>query len=331
VGFDDVRVLGERVQDVVDAGLEVLGLLPDEVHVAFFFDLHLVGFVLVARILEVLDVDVEAVVVADVRDGVRDFDDADRARDLIVDDEVVGPVVGVGERELGESLHGVLEANEGFSLFALAVDGDGVAGNGLSGEAMADCPEVVVEVEARVQPVVRAGFLRLGAVDDGGANVTDWDVELLVGESHVRCVVGLSEVVPRARHRGERDLILFALVLHRRATFRDGEFRRTVDARGGRLDEVGVREVVFLETPQEVAGRLEVVVLGVVRALAVDLGVRRGRLSGRVDDRVGFVDGEEFIDEILVREVALDEREIREAVGLFGGIEARFDRVDRGG
>jgi len=328
VGLDDVGVVGERREDVVDAALEVLGLLADEGVVAVVLDLHLVGFVLVAGVLEVLDRNVEAVVVADVGDGFGDFDDADRARRLVVDDVVVRAVVRISERELREALDGVLKADERLALFALPVHRHGVARNGLGGEAVGDGAEVVVEVEARAQAVVRARLLGLGAVDDGGADITDGNVELLVGQPHVRGVVALGEVVPGAGHRGERHVVTVALVLHGGAALGDGELGGAVDARRRRLDEVRVREVVFLEPPEEVARRLEVVVLGVVRALAVNLGVRRRRLGSRVDDRVGFVDGEEFVDEVLVREVALDEGEVREAVDVLRGVEARFDGVD---
>ena len=69
--------------------------------------------------------------------------------------------------------------------------------------------------------------------------------------------------------------------------------------------------------------------LGVVRPLAVDLRVRRGGLGGRVDDGVGFVDGEEFVDEGFLREVALHEREVVEVVDLAGGLEAGVDAGDR--
>jgi len=328
VGLDDVGVVGERVEHVVDAALEVLGLLADEGVVAVVLDLHLVGFVLVAGVLEVLDRNVEAVVVADLGDGFGDLDDADGARGLVVDDVVVGAVVRVGERELGEALHGVLEADERLALFALPVHRHGVAGDGLGGEAVGDRPEVVVEVEARAQAVVRARLLGLGAVDDGGADVTNRNVELLVGQPHVRGVVALGEVVPGAGHRGERHLVAVALVFHGGAALGNGELGRAVDARRGRLDEVCVREVVCFESPEEVARGLEVVVLGVVRALAVNLGVRRRRLCSRVDDGVGFVDGEQLVDEVFVREVALDEGEVREAVDVLGGVEAGFDGVD---
>ena len=121
--------------------------------------------------------------------------------------------LGVDKRELGEPLDGVFEADEGFVLFALAVDGDGGAGDRLSGEAVRDGAEVVVEVEPGVQAVVCARLSGLGAVDDGGADVTDRDIELLVGQPHVGRVVALGEVVPRARPRKEGHLVPFTLIL----------------------------------------------------------------------------------------------------------------------
>ncbi len=92
---------------------------------------------------------------------------------------------------------------------------------------------------------------------------------------------------------------------------------------------MGVSEVVFLEPPQEVPRRLEVVVLGVVRPLAVDLGVRRGGLGGGVDDDLGFVDRQQFVDEGLLGEVALDEGEVRQPVDLASRVEAFVDTGDR--
>ena len=138
-------------------------------------------------------------------------------------------------------------------------------------------------------------------------------------------------MVPAARHRGEGDVVTFALVFHCRTAFGNGELRRAVDTGRGGLDKVRVREVVFFQTPEEVARRLEVVVLGVVRALAVDLGVGRGGLGSSVDYRFWLVDREEFVYERFVRKVALDEREIRDLVGLFGCVEACFDGFDWGG
>jgi len=331
VSFDHIGVISKRLEDVLDSAFEVLGLLADEVVVASVFDLHFVGFVLVARVFEVLNFDVKVVLIADVGDGVGDFDDADCARRLVVDDVVVGSVVGVGECELGEAFDGVFEADEWFALFAFAVDGDGVAGDGLGGESVGDGAEVVVEVEACVEAVVRSGLFGLGAVDDGGADVADGDVELLVGQPHVCGVVAFGEVVPAAGHRGEWDFVAFVLVFHGGAAFGDGEFGGAVDAGGGGFDEVGVGEVVFFEAPEEIAGSLEVVVLGVVRAFAVNLGVGGRRLGGGVDDGVRLVDLEEFVDEVFVGEVAFDEREVCEAVGLFGGFESGFDWLDGGG
>jgi len=86
---------------------------------------------------------------------------------------------------------------------------------------------------------------------------------------------------------------------------------------------------VFFEAPQEVPRRLKVVVLGVVRPLAVDLGVRRGRLRGGVDHDFWFVDRQQFIDEGLLGEVALDEGEVRQAVDLAGRVETLVDTGNR--
>ena len=47
-----------------------------------------------------------------------------------------------------------------------------------------------------------------------------------------------------------------------------------------------------------------------------------------MNDRVRFVDREDLVDKLLIREVALDEREVREAMSLFGGVEAGVDGVD---
>lgn len=135
-------------------------------------------------------------------------------------------------------------------------------------------------------------------------------------------------MIPAARHRREGHLVLFAFVLHGGAAFGDGELRRAVDAGGGCLNEVGVGEVVFFEPPQEISCCLEVVMLSVVSAFAVDLGVGCGGLGRGVDNCVWFVDCEEFVDEGFVCEVAFDKREVREVVGLFGGVEASLDGVD---
>ena len=326
---DGVSVRDDGFEDVADAGLEALGLPVDERVVAVVFDLHLVGLVLVAGVLEVLDGDVEVELVADVGDGVRNLDDADGAGDLVVDGVGGRPVVGVGRGELSEALDGILERDERFALFALAVNRDRVAGGGLCAEPVADGPEVIVEVEPRLQAVVSAGLLGFGPVDDGRPDVRNRDVELPVSQPHVRGVVALTEVIPATCHCRKRHLVALALTLHRGATLGDRELGGAVDARRRRLDEVGVREAVLSEAEQQVAGRLEIVVLGVIGAFTVDLGVRRRWLSGRVNDCVRLVNLQQLLDKGLLREVSFDEGEIAEAMNLAGGFETLVYRGDR--
>ncbi len=70
--------------------------------------------------------------------------------------------------------------------------------------------------------------------------------------------------------------------------------------------------------------------LGVVRTFTVNLGVWCRGLGRGVDNRVRFVDSEDLVDEILVRKLALDKGEVREAVGVLRGFEAGFDGMDGG-
>ncbi len=143
----------------------------------------------VPKVLEVLNSHVQTVAAADVGDRLGEFDDADGAGDLVVDGELLGSLPGVDECEPCQPLDGVLDADEGLALLALAVDGHRVAGDGLGTEAVGDRPEVVVKVKPGLEAVVRAGLLGLGAVGDGGPDVGDGQAKLLGRKPEVGGVV----------------------------------------------------------------------------------------------------------------------------------------------
>ncbi len=111
---DDVFVLEQRLENRANARFERCRLAADQRLVAIVLDLHRVGLVLRPRVLDVLDLDAQPELVRHVGDGLGDFDDADRPRDLIVDGVVRGPLARVGERESRQSLDGVLERDEGL-------------------------------------------------------------------------------------------------------------------------------------------------------------------------------------------------------------------------
>ncbi len=319
VGRDPVGVVGQRLEHVPNPLLEGDRLPVDQGGVAVVLDLHLVGLVLVAGVLEVFDGRPEIELPSDLGDCLAHLDDADRTGDLVVDSVVARSVVRVAQRQSGEPLDRVFQRDERFPLFTLPVDGDRVASDRLRAEPMCDDAEVVVEVEPSREPWVRGSFGRLRPVGDRGPHVADRDVELRVGQPEVRGVVTFRHVVPRACHRRERNLVAFAVVLHHRTALGDGELRRAVDTGGSRLDEVGVSEAVLRQPEHEVPGGLHVVVLGEVRPFTVDLGVRCRRLGGRVDDRLRLVNLEQFVDERPVGQITLDEREVGEPVGLASG------------
>lgn len=177
-------------------------------------------------------------------------------------------------------------------MLTLAVYRNRVAGDGLGAEAVRDRPEVVVKVEAGGEVGMGCGFLGLRALDDGGSHVRDGDAKLAVGESHVGRVESLCLVIPGAAHRGEGYVVGFCSVCHRGAAFWNGELGGAVDAGRGRLDEVVVGQVVGLQFPEEVPRRLNIIVLGLVSALAIYLRIRGGGLGGHVNDTIGYVDGE---------------------------------------
>jgi len=208
------------------------------------------GFVLVTRVFEVFDGDIEIELGGDIGDRLREFDDADRAGNLIVDDMIIGSRIGLRERKLCEPFNGILERDEGFALFTLSVDGHRVAGDRLRAEPVGDDAKVVVEIEACRQTWIRGGFRSFGSVGDRRPNIGNGDIELVVREAHVRRVVALGEMVPAAGHRGERYLVALALMLHRCPAFRNRELGSAVDAGRRRLDEMGVGQIVFLESPE---------------------------------------------------------------------------------
>ena len=132
-------------------------------------------------------------------------------------------------------------------------------------------------------------------------------------------------MIPAPAHVRERNIVALAVVFHDSAALGDGELGCAVDARRGGLDEVSVGKVVFFEAPEEVPCGLQVVVLGVVRSLAVDLRVGGRGLCRGVDDDRRFVDRQQLVDEGLLGEVTLREGEVANAERLLGGVEALLD------
>ena len=267
--------------------------------------------VLVAGILVVFDLSVEVELRADLGDRLRELDDGDRPGDLVVHvDPVVAGVALFDQAD--EALDGVFEAHHRLALFAFAVHRDRVPRHGLRAEAVDDRAEVVVEVEPR-RALVVARLRGLGAVDDGGPHLAHREVELRLGEPHVRGVERLRLVVPAAAHRRERHLVFAALPFDFEAALRDGEVRRAVDPGRRRLDEVSVRQARLVEPVEQVQRHRDVVALGVQRALAVDRRVGRAGLGGRVKHGVRLVGLQQLEHEVAVGEVAFHEAEVLDA------------------
>jgi len=151
VGLDSLSVGSPRLEDVVHSRLEVLVLAADNLSLALVFGLRLVGLVLVVGVLEVLDGRFEAELVAHIRDDLGNLDDRGGPQDLIVDREIVRPLVGLNKGQLRKPFDVVFQRDERLSLFALAVDGHRIAGDDLCGEAVGDRPETTVEVETRLR------------------------------------------------------------------------------------------------------------------------------------------------------------------------------------
>jgi len=153
-----------------------------------------VFFVLVARVLVVFHLGVEVELVADLGDGLGEFDDGHGPRHLIVDvDPVVAGVALLDESN--QTLDGVFETHHRLALFTLPVHRDRVPGHGLCTEPIDDGPEVVVEVEPR-RALVRLRLRRLGPIHDRGPHLAHREVELRLREPHVRRIERLRVTTP---------------------------------------------------------------------------------------------------------------------------------------
>jgi len=84
-------------------------------------------------------------------------------------------------------------------------------------------------------------------------------------------LVVVTLVIPAASHRRERHLVGAALPVDLEPTLGNREVWSPVHSGRRRLDEVRVGEPALVESVQEVHRHRDVVLLGVQRALAVDL------------------------------------------------------------
>lgn len=103
-------------------------------------------------------------------DGPGDVHDADDLRGLVVNLELSGHWQA---QRLDVRLGAVLQGYLGFSLFALAVDGDGMTSHGHGAEAVEDHSKIEIEIEAGGQPRVDFGILGVRAVHNGSAQIRD--------------------------------------------------------------------------------------------------------------------------------------------------------------
>lgn len=79
-----------------------------------------------------------------------------------------------------------------------------------------------------------------------------------------------------------------------------GEPQRAVDTSGGRLNQVGIRETILVQSEHEVPSGLHE-----LRPFAVDMGVRCRRLGSRVNNCLRFVDLGEFVNKRPICQIPL--------------------------
>ena len=132
-----------------------------------------------------------------------------------------------------------------------------------------------------------ADFVGHGAVHHALVEIGSAQAPDLAGEHDVVAVVHFREVIEGAGLLGKRQHILAAVVFDVDVAFFDVDIGRAVFAHGAELDQVALG-LKFAQREQQVERAHHVIHLREDRVLAVDHGVRRGALFGKVNHRFGL-------------------------------------------
>lgn len=104
------------------------------------------------------DVDLAVKLVGDVYDGACHLDDTDRTGDLIVDDVIVGTVVGINDCKASEPFDCFFDSYKRFQPFMLTSIRYLAAFGGLDDKSVGHGPESVVEIEPSCKLRIGVGF-----------------------------------------------------------------------------------------------------------------------------------------------------------------------------
>src|SRR5438067_4268507 len=208
----------------------------------------------------------------------------------------------MGGRDL-HALERVADVEEAARLAALPVDSDRVADHRLYAEAVQSGAEDLVVVEARGEPRVELGLVRLDAVDDALVEVRGAQAPDAAGEVEVVRVVHLRQVVERTRQLRVRKYIGATLVMDLDVALFDVDVGRAVLAHRAELDDVAVGHVLA-DREHQVEGADHVRLLREHRVLARLHRERRGRLLRVVDHHIGQHLGHNAVEEVALVHVA---------------------------
>src|SRR3954468_812465 len=287
----------DRVDDRLDQLLAQQRRLEAEVEELRVDRVVVVLFLLDPGVLDVVDRNPVAEVLAGLLDQLRQPEDRELLGEL-VEDAHLAALGWVVDRQL-DAVESVADVEEAAGLAAGAVDGERVADHRLHAEAVEDGAEELVVVETGREALVACGLLGLDAVDDALVEGGRAGGPGAAGEVDVGRVVDLRAVVERARQLREGQRVLAALVLDLDVALLDVDAGLAVLAHRPELDQVRVGDVVAHREEQvEVADHVGV--LGFDRTLAREHRERRRGLLAVVDDRLGRRLGDDLVEEVAV-------------------------------
>src|SRR5579859_3902223 len=255
------------------------------------------------RIGQVINRHVEAKTPARDVYQLRQFEDGELLRELVEDAELSSGR-GIEASQLNTT-NGVSDVEEAASLAAFAVDRDGMFDGGLHAEAVEGSAKDLVVVEAVDEGFVNGSFIGDGAVDHSLIQIGGADAPDLAAEMDIVAIVNLGEMVKRARLLGEGQQILTAIMLDANEALFNVDVGCAVFTHGPKFDQVAVW-LEFLDREQNVDSSDDIVDLAENGVLAIDHGVGRGPLLGKMNDGLGrkffHGGGQEFVVEDVANE-----------------------------